>query len=100
MYGLVNKGLKGFILQEYGELAWDKVCSRTGLVQKVFVTMEAYDDALTYDLVGAAVEELGVSPQSLLERFGEYWILYTAEEGYGELLEAGGGRTCESSCAI
>jgi hypothetical protein len=26
----------------------------------------------------------------LLERFGEYWILYTAKEGYGDMLKLGG----------
>ena len=31
-----------------------------------------------------------MAPEAVLEAFGEYWILYTAEEGYGELMESGG----------
>lgn len=49
--------------------------------------MEVYDDALTYRLVGAAAEVLGASPAALLEQFGEFWIRFTASEGYGHLID-------------
>jgi hypothetical protein len=37
-------------------------------------------------LVAAASEILSIPSDTLLEAFGEYWILYTAERGYGEML--------------
>lgn len=90
MYGLVNKGLKQFVITEFGEQAWARVHARADDRREVFVNMQAYDDDVTYGLVGAATQELGVEVAELLERFGEYWILYTAEEGYGSLLQLGG----------
>lgn len=49
--------------------------------------MERYDDAVTYGLVAAASAELGMDPAEILEAFGEYWTVYTIEEGYGDLLQ-------------
>jgi len=37
-----------------------------------------------------ASEILNVPADTLLEAFGEYWILYTAEKGYGEMLNLAG----------
>jgi hypothetical protein len=54
------------------------------------VSNEAYDDALTYRLVAAASEVLSLPPREVLFRFGQYWVLTTAREGYGELLDATG----------
>ena len=61
-----------------------------GLDVPVFVAMETYDDAITYSLVDAASEELGQSPNQVLEAFGEHWILFTGNNGYGPLLSAMG----------
>ena len=55
-----------------------------------FISMQSYPDKLTYDLVGAASEILAISDGDVLEAFGEYWILYTADEGYGQLLNLSG----------
>ena len=52
--------------------------------------MDAYPDDITYKLVGAASEVLGIPASAVLEAFGEYWVLYTAQEGYGPMLDAGG----------
>jgi hypothetical protein len=31
-----------------------------------------------------------MSPEKILEAFGEYWILYTASEGYSDMLDVSG----------
>ncbi|MEO0651297.1 MAG: heme NO-binding domain-containing protein [Planctomycetota bacterium] len=87
MYGLVNRAIEGLVLQQFGADAWRKICERAGVNQAQFVAMQAYDDAITYALVGAASEELGLAPETILETFGEYWTTYTIEEGYGEMLD-------------
>jgi len=56
----------------------------------VFVSNEAYPDELTYKLVGAASETLNLPAEKVLHVFGEHWILKTAREGYGHLMEAAG----------
>lgn len=86
MYGLVNRAIEGLVTRKFGAEAWQRICKRADLGAPAFVAMEAYDDAITYGLVGAASAELGMAPASILEAFGEYWTSYTIEEGYGDML--------------
>ena len=52
--------------------------------------MRQYPDEDTYRLVGAASAVLKLRPEHVLEAFGRYWVIYTAREGYGELLKISG----------
>lgn len=90
MYGLVNQAVQGLITKEFGEKKWNEIKAKAGFKDPIFVSMRKYDDSITYDLVTAASEVLNVSAEDLLEAFGEYWVLYTAEEGYGEMLDMAG----------
>jgi predicted hydrocarbon binding protein len=53
--------------------------------------MDSYPDELTYKLVGAASEVLGISADDALTAFGEFWVLYTGNAGYGDIMEMAGG---------
>lgn len=86
MYGLVNRAIEQLVVSLKGEAAWERVCTDADWPDGGFVAMQTYDDAVTYRLVGAVSRELGLAPDDVLRAFGEYWILYTAEEGYGEML--------------
>lgn len=86
MYGLVNRAIEGLVCQKMGPEVWERIRTRAGLDDSGFVAMDRYDDAVTYGLVGAASEELGMAPAEILEAFGEFWTVYTIEEGYGDLL--------------
>lgn len=90
MYGLVNKAIEDLVRRNHGDEAWERIRRRAGAEDSVFIGMRAYPDKVTYDLVAAASAELGVDADALLEDFGEHWVLYTAAEGYGELLALGG----------
>ena len=90
MYGLVNRAVQDLICERFGAGAWERIKQRAGVDVDVFISMDGYPDEVTYKLVGAASEELGTPAAQLLEAFGEYWTLYTAREGYGELLRMGG----------
>lgn len=90
MYGLVNRAIEQLVVATKGEAAWQRVCARAGTGSDGFIAMCPYHDDVTYKLVGAVSEELDLPPSDVLEAFGEYWILYTAEEGYGELMAAAG----------
>ena len=90
MYGLINKAVRGLVREQFGEEAWTRIRTRTGLEEDDFVSMDHYDDSVTYDLVGAASQELGLPAQAILEGFGTYWVKYTAVEGYGHLLDSAG----------
>ncbi|MDK2122779.1 heme NO-binding domain-containing protein [Parachitinimonas caeni] len=90
MYGLVNKAVEGLVVSQFGRPTWDRIRKRAGIEDEEFIGMETYPDDVTYRLVGAASEVLGLPPDKVLEAFGEYWTLYTAQEGYGEMFKAGG----------
>lgn len=87
---MVNEGLRQLVTRRHGEEAWGRVVDRSGGRARTFVAMRTYDDALTYQLVTAAAEELAIPLPELLESFGEFWITDTAERGYGALLDVCG----------
>lgn len=90
MYGMVNKAVEDLVCTKFGAEAWEKIKAKAGVDVDVFVSNKGYPDAMTYQLVGAASEVLGLPADKVLNAFGEWWILQTAREGYGELMEAGG----------
>ena len=90
MYGLVNKALEDMVTARHGEAVWGRIRAAAGVDVAVFLSTEGYPDAVTYDLVRAASETLGVPAEVLLEQFGAWWVLHTARENYGHLLAAGG----------
>ena len=91
MYGLVNKAVEDLVVSNHGEETWDRIRAEAGATEDAFISMDPYPDALTYKLVGAASEVLDTPVPDLLEAFGRYWMLYTAREGYADLLDASGG---------
>jgi hypothetical protein len=90
MYGMVNKAVQEMICRQYGEPVWEEIKVRAGVDVDVFMSNEAYPDELTYKLVGSASQVLGLPAEKVLEAFGEHWILHTAQEGYGGLMQASG----------
>lgn len=95
MYGLVNKAIKDLVVENHGQEKWDAICLAVGHEEADFISMSPYPDKLTYDLVGAASKILNTDANSILEAFGEYWILYTADQGYGDLLDLSGNSFTE-----
>lgn len=90
MYGLVNRAVEELVCTQFGEATWEAIRAEAEVDIEVFVSMEPYADDVTYKLVNAASKILGISAETVLITFGEYWTLYTAREGYGELLKMSG----------
>ncbi len=90
MNGLVNRAIEQLVISMKGEAGWRGVCAHAGVAADGFVSMKNYDDDVTFRLVKAVSERLELPPEQVLEAFGEYWITYTADEGYGALMAAGG----------
>ena len=85
MYGLVNKAVEDLVRTRFGADVWETIRTRAGVGADSFISMDPYPDDVTYKLVGAASEVLGLPAAAVLEAFGEFWIRYTAKEGYGEM---------------
>lgn len=90
MYGMINRAVKGLLTDLHGEETWTRIRELAGVDEEEFLSMEQYPDETTYRLVGASSEVLGIPADQVLEAFGEYWIKYTAEAGYGEVMRAAG----------
>jgi hypothetical protein len=90
MFGLVNKGLEDMVCSQYGEETWENIKSKAEIEIEAFISMDAYPDDITYRLVDAASAVMEIPATDILEAFGRYWILFTATEGYGSLMEMAG----------
>jgi hypothetical protein len=90
MYGMVNKALEEMVVERFGEDIWDRIRDAAGVDVDVFISNEGYPDEVTYGLVSAASVILGQPVPKLLEAFGAHWVLRTAREGYGDLMDANG----------
>lgn len=90
MYGLVNRAVEKLVCARFGDAAWERIKKRAGVDVEFFASNEAYPDSITYSLVGAASAELNLPAESILEAFGEYWVLEVAPEGYGAMLDSAG----------
>lgn len=90
MYGMVNQSIQDMVETQHGAEVWERILQRAGVDVDVFVSSEGYPDALTYGLVGATSEELGIPAERVLEDFGVHWIVKTAQQGYGDLMASAG----------
>ncbi|MDG2306254.1 MAG: heme NO-binding domain-containing protein [Candidatus Binatia bacterium] len=90
MYGLINRAVRELVLGNYGADAWNAIRTKASVEEDDFVSMQSYDDDVTYALVSAASEHLGVPAEQILETFGEYWVKYVGDDSYGELMNAAG----------
>ncbi|MBD2435514.1 heme NO-binding domain-containing protein [Nostoc sp. FACHB-110] len=91
MYGLVNKAIQDMVCEYHGEETWERIKQKADIEDiDFFIGMDSYSDDVTYRLVSAACEVLNTPADEILQAFGEYWVNYTAEEGYKELLASAG----------
>ena len=87
MYGMVNLAVRDLVITKFGESTWQTICDKAGVTSPDFVPLKAYPDHITYALVGAASETLGMSTEQILHAFGDHWVKYTASEGYGVMMD-------------
>ncbi|XP_072264022.1 guanylate cyclase soluble subunit beta-2-like [Pyxicephalus adspersus] len=94
MYGFINTCLKSLVIEKYGEETWDLLRTKTG-VQDTFMTYEVYKDDITLQLVEKACQMLDVSPEAVLQQFGEYFFEFCKRSGYDHMLRTLGGNLYE-----
>jgi len=90
MYGLLNAALREFVVSKHGSGTWDTIAQTARVSVSQFNKMDPYPDELMYRLVGATASVTGQSSDAVLEQFGEHWVAYTAEQGYGTLFDIAG----------
>jgi hypothetical protein len=90
MYGLVNQAIHDMVCASFGEKTWQAIRLQAEIDVDNFLSMEAYPDDLTHRLVKAASAVLGLSAAEIMQSFGEFWVDYTAKNGYGEIMDMEG----------
>jgi Haem-NO-binding len=90
MYGLVNKAIQDMVCSCFSEEIWQEIKQKAEVDVDVFISMEGYPDDVTHKLVKAASVVLGLSTSEVMQAFGEFWVKYTSEEGYGEMMDMAG----------
>ena len=90
MYGIVNKGMEELITNAYGKTIWEDILKEAGYEETIFISLEPYDDSVTFQLAITASHKLKIPLPELLFGFGEFWVLETGRKKYGPLLSAGG----------
>ena len=96
MYGLVNEGIRELVISLAGSEAWASMCEEAGVEVDGFEPLCPYHDSLTYRLVELASQKLNLPVDVVLHKYGHYWVTYTAEQGYGDIMNLFGSdfRTC------
>jgi len=96
MYGLINQALKELVQSRTSNQVWSDICATVGISAEDFDSLLPYEDSLTYRLVGATSETLGIPAAEILRMFGRQWVEFTARHGYGEMMDLFGRdlRTC------
>ena len=89
MYGMVNKAVKGLVLDNFGEEKWKEIYTKAQAPEE-FLAFQQYDDSITYALVGAATEVLGLPAEKVLFTFGDYWVKNIATKNYSDLMSKTG----------
>ncbi len=87
VYGMVNQAIQDMVRSRFGDGTWSAITAKAGIDTPGFVSMRTYPDEITYRLVGAASEVLDTPASEILRAFGEYWILETAQHGYGPFMK-------------
>lgn len=86
MYGLINEGIRDMVVGMAGPDAWRAITEDVGIDPSGFELLCPYDDSLTYKLVELVSKRFELAQEEVLRRYGNYWITYTASQGYGEIM--------------
>ncbi|RWR49348.1 heme NO-binding protein [Sinirhodobacter ferrireducens] len=87
MYGLINKALQAFLVENYGPALWSRVAHALGVGPEGFEAMLRYEDRLTEELIDIAARTLDKPRAALLEDVGAF---LTTIEPLRRLLRFGG----------
>ncbi|XP_031631652.1 guanylate cyclase soluble subunit beta-1 isoform X2 [Contarinia nasturtii] len=88
MYGFVNYALELLVLKHFGLDVWEKIKKKADLsMEGQFLIRQIYDDEITYNLIGAAVEILNIPADDILELFGKTFFEFCQDSGYDKILQ-------------
>ena len=87
MYGLVNEGIRELVLSKADAESWAAMCEKVGIDAEGFEPLCPYDDSITYKLIDLVAKKFKIPQEEALRQYGQFWITYTATQGYGEIMK-------------
>ena len=92
MLGLINDCAEQLVITKFGLDAWHAIKEATACPVKdyCFEQHGHYPDSATVDIVVAASQALSVTVDDVLELFGQFFLQYTIDKGYDNLLRCQG----------
>ncbi|XP_065345782.1 guanylate cyclase soluble subunit beta-1 [Cloeon dipterum] len=88
MYGFVNYALELLVIKTFGEETWEQIKKDADVtIEGQFLVRQIYDDAVTYNLIGAAVNLLQIPADTILELFGKMFFEFCQDSGYDKILQ-------------
>ncbi|CAH0386757.1 unnamed protein product, partial [Bemisia tabaci] len=87
-YGFVNYALELLVLKTFGKETWETIKKQAEVVMEgQFLVRQIYEDEITYNLIGAAVEILHIPANQILELFGKMFFEFCQDSGYDKILQ-------------
>jgi predicted hydrocarbon binding protein len=90
MKGVINKGVQELIETRFGSDVWERVKARAGCHELTFSPALDYPDEMTAALVGAAAEQLELTPEDVMVEFGKFVVSHTVKNTYPGLFAMAG----------
>lgn len=90
MYGIVNKAIEELVVVNFGPEKWEAIKKTSGIKHDFFISSEPYDDEVTFKLAQAVSLEMNMSLDEVLVAFGQWWVVKTTQDKYGDLMRSGG----------
>ncbi|CAH1370346.1 unnamed protein product [Tenebrio molitor] len=88
MYGFVNYALELLVVKTFGDETWEKIKKNAELqMEGSFLVRQIYEDELTYNLIGAAVDVLQIPANAILELFGKTFFEFCQDSGFDKILQ-------------
>lgn len=90
MYGLIIQNLESFLINEFGEEAFQQVRKEAGVAEHVFSIHESYQDDIVLRLTDAATKITGWTREEILHGMGLQFPRVCGEFGYYKMLKTVG----------
>jgi hypothetical protein len=90
MYGLLLRSIQTYLRATFGSAVWARVLRAAAMPSEGFEPMLPYDQATLDSVVSACSDELGRSPDVILEDVGTFLVAHPGNTALRRLLHFGG----------
>lgn len=86
MYGIIHRVVRQMVLDRSDEATWARIAAKAGIDGSAMISIQAYDDALTFRLLRISADCLGLDLTTFLTDLGRYWIRHVGQGATGGIL--------------